>query len=166
MLLQNSGSKQSPSSPAALKACSPPPAQYQAAAYKNLWRLRAAISINVVFSYVIETQWIQIPNFHFFHLGSKAKYCYWKYKDSVGIKPKLMFSIVPPHANTPACKMCFYLLCKHFRFVKRKEMEIVSSAWQSSTEIGIPQVSVRYMINFFPQTWGDMTLSYFTGVIL
>lgn len=76
MLLQNLGSKQSPPSQAALKACSPPPAQYQAAAYKNLWRLRAAISINVVFSHVIETEWMQIPIFHFFHLGSKAKYCY------------------------------------------------------------------------------------------
>lgn len=63
-----------------------------------------------------------------------------------------MFSIVPPHANIPALKMCFYLLCKHFPFGKRKETEIASSACQCSTEIGIPQVSVRYTINFLPQT--------------
>lgn len=43
MPLQDSGRKQPPPSPAVLKACSPPPAQYQAAAYKNLWGLRVAI---------------------------------------------------------------------------------------------------------------------------
>lgn len=112
MPLQDLGRKQSPPSPAALKACSPPPAQNQAAANRNLWGLRVAISIKLMwFSHNWDCTDTDLKLPFFFTLAAKLNITFKNVQTLLGLNQNWCFPLFP-HMQAYLSSKCFSIYCE------------------------------------------------------